>query len=393
MKLTPEIKQFIEEHENDDINKLALQSKRYLDLDIPFIIKQISGRQIAKNKIPSWYNNDDILYTKHLSLEQASSEATAKYKADLHQGESMVDLTGGMGVDFSFIAHRFEKATYVEQQQELAEIAAHNMSALGLNHTVVKNEDSVEYLKNMGHVDLIYIDPARRDSVGRKTVSIEDCTPNLKDIDELLAERASTTMIKLSPMLDITSAMRDIKNIADIHVVSVNNECKELLFIKQKSPSTKTDIHAVNIKNDNTSDHFLFSKEEEEQLNIQYTDRLGKYLYEPNSSIIKAGGYKSIADRYSLRKLHRNSHLYTSDEFLPDFHGRKFEVTTIFTLNKKDLKEYLKNISQANITVRNFPLSVEEIRKRTKLKDGGDVYIFASTLADEKKVLILCRKL
>lgn len=393
MKLTPDIKKFIKEHESDDIKKLALQSKRYPEINIPFAIKQIAGKQIAKNKIPSWYNNEDIIYPKHLSLEQASSEVTAKYKANLCCGKSMVDLTGGMGVDFSFLAHRFEKATYIEQQQKLAEVAAHNMIALGLEHAYIRNDDSVRYLTEMDKVDLIYIDPARRDSVGRKIVSIEDCTPNLKEIDNLLDKKAEMTMIKLSPMLDITSALRDLKNITDIHIISVNNECKELVFIKGRPQITKTIIHAVNIRHNDIIDMFSFSKQDEDILAIKYTSQLGKYLYEPNSSIIKSGGYKWVTEKYLLEKVHVNSHLYTSDRLISDFQGRKFEIVDIFTLNKKDLKEHLSNIHQANITVRNYPLSVEEIRKRTKLKDGGDVYIFATTLADEKKVLILCRKL
>lgn len=392
MMLSMDIKQFVKEHENDDINKLALQAKRYPTVDIPFTIRQISGKQVAKQKIPTWYENEDIIYPKHLSLEQSSSEATAKYKARLVDGESMVDLTGGMGVDFSFLSVRFSKATYVEQQEELAEIANHNMAMLGLRNVLIKNEDSVSYLQQMEKTDLIYIDPARRDSIGKKTVLIEDCAPNLIQIDALLNEKSSTTMIKLSPMLDISLATKAITNIAEIHVISINNECKELLFIKKQTYSFLPTIHCINIVNDRI-DQFSFSKEEEEQTSITYSDRLKKYLYEPNSSIIKAGAYKSVARQFTLDKLHVSSHLYTSDSLINEFSGRKFEIEAIFSLNKKDIKEHLSNLSQANITTRNFPLSVDEIRKRTKLKDGGNIYIFATTLADEKKVLILCKKL
>lgn len=391
MKLSPEIKQFIENHASDDVKKLALQSKRYPDIDMQFVIRQIEGLQIAKNKIPTWYANSDIIYPKHLSLEQASSEASARYKMKLCEGNSMVDLTGGMGIDFSFLASRFEKSIYVEQQAELVDIAAYNMPLLGLKTSEVIQDDAISYLERMAKVDFIYIDPARRSSDGKKTVLIEDCTPNLKEIDLLLEKKATTVMIKLSPMLDISLAAKSIRNITDVHIISVNNECKELVFIKRERSDATIMIHCVNIFSDKT-DVFSFSKDDEEALNIEHTSKLGKYLYEPNSSIIKAGGYKSIATRYSLQKLHPSSHLYTSDTLYSNFPGRKFEIENSATLNKKDIKTHLSNLSQANITTRNFPLSVAEIRKRTKLKDGGDIYIFATTLADEKKILILCKK-
>lgn len=391
MILSSDIIQFVRKHENDNINELALQAKRYPTIDIPLAIRQIAGRQIARLKIPTWYKNENLIYPKHLSLEQASSEATARYKADLIKGESMVDLTGGMGVDFSFLSTKFQNATYVEQQPELAKIANINMGMLKLGNVQIKNEDGTAYLQKMEKVNFIYIDPARRDSTGKKTVRIEDCTPNLIEIDHLLNTKSDISMIKLSPMLDISLAIKAINNITDIHVISVNNECKELLFIKRQSHSSPPITHCINIMN--TLTHiFSFSKEEEEQTTILYTNRLKTYLYEPNSSIIKAGAYKSIAKQLGLDKLHVSSHLYTSDNLIDSFPGRRFEITTIFSLNKKDLKEHLSSVSQANITTRNFPLSVDEIRKRTKLKDGGDAYIFATTLADEKKVLILCKK-
>lgn len=392
MILSSDIKQFVEKHENDDVKALALQSKRYPDIDIHFAIRQIVGKQIAKNKIPTWYKNNDIIYPKHLSLEQASSEATARYKMQLCEGKSMVDLTGGMGIDFSFLATRFQKSTYVEQQQELVDIAAHNMAALELRNAIVIQGDSTSYLAEMEKVDLIYIDPARRDSAGKKAVLIEDCVPNLKDIDDVLEEKADTIMIKLSPMLDISLAVKTIKHIVDIHIISVNNECKELVFVKKSGINQSPTIHSINILNNNQTDIFTFSKENEEQLVIEYTNEAGKYLYEPNSSIIKGGAYKSVAKRFSLQKLHISSHLYTSDTLYSDFPGRRFVIENTITLNKKDIKTYLSGISQANITTRNFPLSVQEIRKRTKLKDGGDTYIFATTLADEKKILFLCKK-
>lgn len=389
MNLSDELKAFIITHEADDVHSLALQAKQYPDIDMEMAIRQITGRKIAKEKIPSWYANDNIIYPKHLSMEQCSSEQTALFKASLCGGESMADLTGGLGVDCFFLAHGFNNAVYVEQQSELAEIAVHNFKILGQDIKVV-NEDAVSYLSSMPPANLIYIDPARRDSTGRKTVLIEDCTPNILDIESLLEEKSKQVMIKLSPMLDITLAVKSVKSVSDVYIISVNNECKELLFIK-KGNTGKTLYHCVNIQNSNT-DTYTFYKEDEDTISLNYTTKIAKYLYEPNASILKAGAYKSIAKAYSLDKLHPSSHLYTSEILYEDFPGRKFVVDNICSLNKKDMKEYLSDIKQANITTRNFPLSVQEIRKKTGLKDGGDIYIFATTLADDRKVLLICHK-
>lgn len=390
MRLSPEIKSFIKKHETDDIRDLALKAKHYPNMDMPFVLQQIAGRQIAKEKIPSWYNCDNIIYPKHISLEQCSSENTAHYKACLCQGKSLVDLTGGLGVDFAFISQKFEQATYIEKQQELSELAINNFAALQLSNIKVINADAINYLQSMEKVDLIYIDPARRDITGRKTVLIEDCSPDIVQIEKILEKKAERIMIKLSPMLDISLALNTLSHISDVYAISNNNECKELLFIK-KNCETNTQIHCVNIRKERI-DEYSFSKEEEEQAVIDYTSHPGKYLYEPNSSIIKAGAYKSIANKFNLNKLHINSHLYTSEILHPDFQGRKFRIESISTLNKKELKQHTASLTKANITVRNFPLSVEDIRKKIRLNDGGDTYIFATTLADERKVIIFCHK-
>lgn len=391
MILDASIKDFVREHESDDIHSLALQAAKYPTVNMELAIRQIAGRKVMKDKVPAWYANEDIIYPVHLSLEQSSSEQTALYKSSLcAKAGSMADLTGGFGIDFFFLSQKFEKATYVELQTELTDIAQHNFKTLGATNVSVRNEDGVEYLKGMPFSDFIYLDPARRDKAGRKTVFIEDCTPNVVEIAPLLKEKSNTTMIKLSPMLDITLALKTLKDITDIHIVSVNNEVKELLFIMQKE-SSRTMFHCVNLSKTGI-DHFPFYKEEEDAVCVDYTSHLNTYLYEPNSSIMKAGAYKSIVKVFSLEKLHSSSHLYTSDILYDDFPGRKFKVENICSLNKREIKEYLSDTKQANITVRNFPLSVDEIRKRTGLKDGGDMYIFATTLSDEKKVLIICRK-
>jgi len=241
-------------------------------------------------------------------------------------------------------------------------------------------------------VDLLYIDPARRDDIGKKIFRIEDCTPNILEIEALIEQKSRRTMIKLSPMLDITLASGSLRNISDIHIVSHNNECKELLFIKDNENKVgQINLHCINIKKEGT-DIFTFTKEEESNISIDYTSQVGKYLYEPNTSIMKAGAYKSISKQFALHKLHISSHLYTSDILYDDFHGRTFQVEQVCPFSKNDIKQYLSGIKQANIAIRNFPLSVQELRKKLKINDGGSIYIFATTLANDKKVLVICRK-
>lgn len=388
MMQSQEIIDFIKEHENDNIRTLALQSGRYPHLDMHHIIEQIAGRQIAKNKIPTWYENDNIIYPKHISLEQCSSQKTAEYKASLCEGSAFVDLTGGMGVDFFFMAQKFKSAVYVEQNEELAKLGKQNFLSLNLNNSTVLKQDSVEYLRAMPDADTIYIDPARRSETGKKTVLIEDCTPNLIEIQDLLNQKAKKVIIKLSPMLDISLALKSLTSISSVHIISVDNECKELLFVKEKGSKT-TDFHCINIQG-NSESIFTFSKTDK-QVTV-YANNISNYLYEPNASIMKAGAYQYIDSAFGVEKLHANSHLYTSDGLITNFPGRKFHVNSIFSLNKKDIREHLSPIEQANITVRNFPLTVADLRKKLKIKDGGNSYLFATTTVDEKKVLILCEK-
>lgn len=390
IELTPDIQQFIDEHENEDIRDLALKAKRYPRIDMQIAIQQINGQRIAKIKIPSWYTQKGIIYPPHLSMEQCSSEHTARYKASLSEGDNIIDLTGGFGVDLSFMAQKKSEAYYIEMQDHLVEIAETNFKILGLKNITAVNSEGISFLKQNDKLwDTIFIDPARRSNSGRKTVLIEDCTPNLLEVDDLLNKKGKQVIIKLSPMLDITQALNTLSNITDIHIVSVNNECKELLLIKSHIEK-EVELHCINITN-NDSQTFSFTKDKETQATVTYTDQPEQYLYEPNTSLLKAGCYKFPAEYFNLKKLHINSHLYTSDTYLPYFPGRHFKIKATFGANKKDIKQYL-TMQQANISVRNYPLSVAEIRKQTKLKDGGNDYIFATTLANEKKVLILCEK-
>ena len=394
MQISPETQQFIREYQSDNVRTLALQAPKYPNIDMPTAITQIAGRQIAAEKIPSWKELEDIWYPKHLSLEQCSSETTARYKANLLQGESLTDLTGGFGIDCSFIASGFQSVTYVERQEELCEIAAHNFPILNLNHITVRNEDGVTYLKAMSPVDYIFLDPARRNEHGGKTVAISDCEPDVAELEELLLSKANRIMVKLSPMLDLSLALKDLRHTQEAHILSVNNECKELLLLLGQEVPTEVPIHCVNIatKGERKEQYFVFTREQELRSECAYTDTLKNYLYEPNLSLLKAGAFRCIATAYPVEKLHPNSHLYTSDILIADFPGRAFRIINQCSFNKKEIKSSLSDLKKANLTVRNFPATVAELRKRINLPEGGDTYLFASTLNNGQKILIRCEK-
>lgn len=383
--------EFIRAHSQDDVRLLALQAPRYPDVDMPAAIVQIAGRQAAANKIPSWQSIEELWYPRHLSMEQCSSEITAQYKSMLAEGDTLTDLTGGFGIDCAFMASRFRKVSYVERQEELCEIAKHNFPLLGLKHITVYNEDGVAHLQKMEPVDCIFMDPARRNEHGGKTIAISDCEPDVAELEELLLSKGRQIIIKLSPMLDLTLALKSMKHAREVHIISVNNECKELLLIIGDAPSRLIPIHCINLSS-KEKQTFTFTREEELASECLYTKELGKYLYEPNASILKAGAFRSIAARYEVKKLHPNSHLYTSDLWIENFPGRSFLITGQCSFNKKEIKETIGELKKANITVRNFPATVAEIRKRTKLSDGGEVYLFATTLSNEQKVFIKCSK-
>ena len=380
---------FIREHCSDNVQQLALQSDRFQipGLDFKLALQQIEGRQLVEHKIPDWFEIDTIFYPKRLSIEQASSQATAIYKASLLQGKTFIDLTGGWGVDHAFIAPRFEKSVYIEKQKELADIAAYNFSVLGLKCTEIINADGLEYLQKINKVDCIYIDPARRSKDGKKVVSISNCDPDLSDIQNRLLEKADKVLIKYSPMLDITQALQILNHATEIHAVSVENECKELLFVLEKEEKTPT-IHCLNFqKKGNQEIRFLAT--EEKECDIICTSELESYLYEPNSSILKVGFFKGLTQYYPVKKIHRDSHLYTSTNLISDFPGRIFKINTCYGFNKKGLKSLMAAVKKANLTTRNFPLKTEELRKKLDLKDGGQIYLFATTLG-ENRVLIQC---
>lgn len=380
--------EFIAQHRNDDVRTLALQAGRYPTVDMREAVTQIEGWQQAREKLPAWAAVEGIIYPPKISMEQCSSEKTAKYKAGLIKGERFADLTGGFGIDFSYIARGFNEAYYIERNERLCNIAKANFSLLDISHAKVMNGNSEELLASLPHLDWIFVDPARRNGDGRKVVALSDCEPNVAELD--LLSKADRVMIKCSPMLDITLAGRQLKNVTEVHIVAVNNECKELILILGSNGITGFSTHCVNILKDGIQ-KFSFTQGEEDFAVTSYSNEVGKYLYEPNACIQKAGCPNSLSARCKVCKLHPNSHLYTSDELAHNFPGRIFEVVEVLGFSKADIKK-VQALGKANITVRNFPENVQQLRKRLKLADGGDNYIFATTLNDGDKALIVCKK-
>lgn len=455
---------FIRQHQDDDVRQLAFLGSKYPEVDMPFALDQIRGRKMARVKLPRWASLEGIIYPPHISMEQCSSESTALYKAELaarllglpasSSGTEMkaeneiefVDLTGGFGVDFSYIAARLGvKSMYVERQAHLCEAAKENFERLGLKNAIVKNGDGIEVLhsflpkkddaasaddslgiiydqplsllKTKLGLKLIFIDPARRDDAGNKVVSLKDCTPDVTVLQEEMLSKADYVIIKLSPMLDWHRAVSELSHVREVHIISVNNECKELLLVlsarnmdemeassadgvggTEEAEGTdgavkyagKLRIYCVN-----DAQSFVCDESDMETSSVKIapsTLEEMQYLYEPNASLMKAGCFGVLSGRYDARMLSKNSHLFVSQAPIEAFPGRSFRIIAISSFNKKELKRHLSGITKANIATRNFPLSVAELRKRLKLKDGGETYIFATTLSDESHVLVITEK-
>lgn len=380
------------------IEKLALMLASKPDVDASHLIRQVEGWQRMHSKVPTWAKVDGLEYPPRLSLEQCSGEEAARYKAavvtrllaDLSaMPQSMVDLTGGMGVDFSFIAPLFAEATYVERQDELCRLARHNFPLLSLSNAQVVCADGVEYLRQMSQTDLIYLDPARRNEAGRKVVLISDCQPDVCALLDLLTNKSRYTIIKLSPMLDIVQAVRALGDaVHEVHVVATNGECKELLLVLSSQRKGLAQIVAYD-----GGTTLSFSLQEEEEATPIYINECGKYLYEPGSAVMKAGAFKIVATRMGLGKLHPNTHLYSSDAWVKDFPGRKFRIIRELSFSKADVRS-LRELTKgkANLTVRNFPATVSTLRKKLRIADGGTHYIFATTFSNGRHSLILTEK-
>lgn len=413
---------YIHSHTDDEVRQLALRGTKDSEVDLPFALEQIAGRQKARTKIPSWAAIDDIVYPPHLSMEQCSSEATARYKASLIKvvtgtgslgsapgacpRDCLVDLTGGFGIDFAFMAPLFGQAVYVERQPQLCDIAKENFRLLNLQTEVVCT-DGADYLHTLDHASLIFIDPARRDEHGGRTYGIADCTPNILELKEELLSKADSILLKLSPMLDWRKAVADIGCVHEVHIVSVENECKELLVIVDRErliisqwPTAEEEVNSgvepikvvcVNLLSEGTAQHFSFMSPSSPSPHHSSLSTL-HFLYEPNASIMKAGCFDLLEERFGVCQLDKNSHLFVSETAVEDFPGRQFIIDKVTSMNKRELKEALQGIGRANIAVRNFPLSAADLRKRLKLQDGGDIFIFATTVAESGHQLFICRK-
>ena len=429
---------FIRQHQDEDVRQLAFLGSKYPEVDMPFALDQIRGRKMARVKLPRWASLEGIIYPPHISMEQCSSESTALYKAELaarllglpvsSSGTEMkaeneiefVDLTGGFGVDFSYIAARLGvKSMYVERQAHLCEAAKENFGRLGLKNAIVKNGDGIEVLhsflpkkddaastddslgitydqplsllKTKLGLKLIFIDPARRDGAGNKVVSLKDCTPDVTVLQEEMLSKADYVIIKLSPMLDWHRAISELSHVREVHIISVSNECKELLLVlSARNMGENLRIYCINDAQSFVCDELDM---EASQVKIAPSPlEEMQYLYEPNASLMKAGSFSVLSDRYDARMLSKNSHLFVSQAPIEAFPGRSFRIIAVSSFNKKELKRHLSGITKANIATRNFPLSVAELRKRLKLKDGGETYIFATTLSDESHVLVITEK-
>lgn len=391
--------EFIALHLTDDVRKLALK-KVPEGIDAPWCLQQIEGWQLARTKLPSWSALDGLWYPPRLSMEQCSSEPTALYKRHLVERllpseadrSIMADLTGGYGVDFSFVAPLFERSIYAERQEALCGVARHNFEVLSLRGAEIHHAElgvDSDLLGSDHHYSLIFLDPARRDSAGRKTVAIEDCTPDAVALMPTLLCRAEVVMLKLSPMLDVSQALRALPNVVEVHAVSVKGECKELLLVCRRGGKSCS-YHCANLGSND-------SPVVVDACDLNATPILGQlevggFIYEPNASVLKLNVQDAVANNYGLLKLHQRSNLYVGNHSVTSFPGRCFRITDYSDFSKRSLKTLLRDVGQANLAIRNFPSTVAELRKRLKLKEGGHTYLFATTMADGSHVMVRCEK-
>ena len=441
MQRNPVQQTFIKEHINDDVRDLALKAARYPDVDMADALVQIKGYQAIKQKVPAWYACESLQFPPTLSLEQSSSEATARYKAALldtflpmESRKKGVDLTGGLGVDAYFLSETFDEYVYVERQELLCQLARYNFSQLGRGHISVQCAEAEEYLQSMNPVDFIFLDPARRDDKGKKVFALQDCAPDVSALFSSLSKKCRLLMIKLSPMLDISLALRQLASVAACHVLALDNDCKELLLCCRfendashnsfDGASSEVRIHTCNLLSKrNLAQEFAFTREEESQAICRFASLgasssaslgasssaslgtfvasvtsvgenslTGRFLYEPNVALLKAGAYKILSQSFDLQKLHLNTHLYVSAVLQADFPGRVFKIVEDLSPSAKETKKRLQSLQQVNVATRNYPESVETIRKKYRIKEGGQLYLFAATLADNQRVLLLCEK-
>ena len=385
--LSTDIQQFILKNIDTDISSLLLNKPISEDIKQRELVEQIEAKKRCKTKLKTWFETSNIYYPNKLNIEQTSSEKTAKYKTDLVHGKSLIDLTGGFGVDCFYFSKKVDTITHCEINKNLSDIVQHNYKQLKCDNINTLATNGIEYLKNTSDTfDWIYIDPSRRSDLKGKVFLLNDCLPNVSEHIDLLLSKSNHILIKTSPLLDITNGLKELKFVKEIHVVALKNEVKELLFVVEKNYIGEVSIITANIKNTKT-DKFSFSLNQTEI--ASYSLPKG-FLYESNAAILKSGAFNEVALSFGLQKLHKHSHLYTNDNLI-EFPGRAFEIIDIIAFNKKELKKRFKK-QQFNITTRNFPKTVADIRKELLLKDGGNEYLFFTTNMKGEKIAIHCIK-
>jgi len=395
MEWTPLMRDFITDHLNDDTAKLLFASHRYPEVDMPFAVDQIEARKRLKNKLPEWYKQPDLIMCGRIPAEQCSSEQTARFKRSI-MGEdcrSLCDMTGGMGVDFWYMSRGLNHAIYTERLSSLCKAARHNFSVLQQEELPsIEIREGLSTEMAIPDADIIYLDPARRSSDGSRIYEIEDCEPNVIDWQDELLKHCKRLIVKVSPMADISRTIARLKNVSDIYVVSVKNECKELLIIQQReTENAPIQMHCIDFLASRTVsfDYTLNHKKIDSQFaSLQEMN----FFYEPDVSIMKAQAFGPLLGRFDIRVLDNDSHYFVSQELTPEFPGRIFRVDEVFEFSSKHLKTLAKSIPQANIATRNFPVSAEELKRKSGVRDGGEIYLFGTTCRDLGPVLFRCQK-
>lgn len=379
--------EFIQKHRTKKLPEIALLLSKHPELDKDFILNQINGIQKAKNKLPELANTNEILFPAKLSLEQCSSEQTAIYKSGLSKFNSVIDLTGGFGVDSYYFSKKAKQVTYIEPNIDLYKIVEQNFKTLGANNVQAINSTCEEFLNDSQQVyDLAYIDPSRRNE-NQKVFMLADCVPNIVELQTDIFRIAPKILVKTSPILDIKQSIKELKTVSEVWVISLNNECKEVLYLLENKSTTKPTINTINL--DQNTQEFSFDFETEENTNTDYSEPLN-YLYEPNASILKAGAFKSITQTFEVKKLAPNTHLYTSQNLIKDFPGRVFKIENTIPYQPKAFKKL--GIKKANVSCRNFIESVEQVKKKLNVKDGSDIYLIATSTKDKKPILVISVK-
>ncbi|MRX40338.1 class I SAM-dependent methyltransferase [Flavobacterium sp. LC2016-23] len=387
--LSKPIQEFITENSGASISKLALQKNPFPEIDWILILNQIEAKAKAKDKLPTWFSTENIMYPGKISVEQTSSERTAAYKASLISGETLIDLTGGFGVDDYYFSKNFNNITHCEINEDLSAIVQHNFEQLKVENCTFHAADSTTVLNDSSQKwDWIYIDPSRRNDAKGKVFMLRDCLPNVPELLDFYFEKTDAVLIKTAPLLDISAGLSELKHVKNIHIIALENEVKELLFEIHNQYSGTIAIKTANILKDKT-ETFEFILGDNSNFPSYHVPQ--KYLYEPNSAIMKSGGFDEVSVAFQINKLHKHSHLYTSDELI-DFPGRVFEIEKCISYSKNEMKTELQN-QQANVTTRNFPDTVENIRKKWKIKNGGNVYCFFTTDKNDHKIVLICRKI